>query len=301
MVKDNLETLAPIVLFVYNRPEHTRRTIESLLNNTLVSKSTLLIFSDGAKNDNDIKKVDSVRDYIKTIKGFNRTEIVLREKNFGLANSVISGVTEIFKSFDKLIVMEDDMISSPYFLKYMNELLLLFETDPRIYSVTGYTFPIRIPENYNFQLYLSARSSSWGWGTWKNRWEKADWEIKDFQSFINDKSRVKSFNEWGDDLTRMLKNSILGKVDSWSVKWTYAHFINKAFCVYPVKSRIKNIGADKSGVHTSKTNKFDVELELNDVEIGNIKGLQPNEEIKLNFKKFFRRNLLSSVVTKLRN
>ncbi len=296
-----MDKLAPIVLFVYNRPEHTKRTVESLLNNTFISTSTLFIFSDGAKNDKDSKNVEEVRNYIRTIKSFDKIEIIERERNFGLAHSVIVGVNEVISLFGKVIVLEDDMISSPYFLKYMNEVLKYFKDNQRIYSVTGYTFPIKIPENYKHPLYLSPRSSSWGWGTWKNRWEKADWEIKDFQSFINDKSRVEYFNKGGDDLTRMLKNSISGKVDSWSVRWTYTHFVNNAYCVYPVKSRIKNIGADSSGVHTSNTNKFDVDLENNDVELNGIKDLQPNQEILLNFRKFFGRNILNSVIQKLKN
>jgi hypothetical protein len=293
--------LAPIVLFVYNRPEHTKRTVESLLNNTLVSKSTLFIFSDGAKSDKDILAVDAVRNFIKTIKGSNKIEIIEREKNFGLANSVIVGVNEVINLSGKAIVLEDDMISSPYFLKYMNEMLNYFGDDQRIFSVTGYTFPIKIPSNYQHSVYLSPRASSWGWGTWKGRWDKVDWEIKDFQSFINDKSRVEYFNNGGDDLTRMLKNSISGKIDSWAVKWSYAHFKNNAYCVYPVRSRVKNIGADKSGVHTSRTKKFDVEIEMNDVEIINVKNLQPNVELLSNFKKFFKKNVFSSVLYRLKN
>jgi hypothetical protein len=296
-----LDNLAPIILFVYNRPEHTKRTVESLLKNTLVSRSNLFIFSDAAKNDKDFKNVEEVRNYIRTIKSFNKIEIIERERNFGLANSVISGVSEVIESYGKVIVLEDDMISSPYFLKFMNEVLNISENEQRIFSVTGYTFPIKIPELYKFPIYLSPRSSSWGWGTWKNRWEKADWRVKDFQNFINDKSQVESFNKGGDDLTRMLQNSISCKIDSWSVKWTYTHFLNNAYCVYPVKSRIRNIGADRSGVHTGKTKKFDGELELNDVELSKIRTLQPDQEILINFRKFFKKNLLNSVIQKLKN
>jgi len=301
MINRNLENLAPIVLFVYNRPEHTRRTVESLISNTLANKSRLFIFSDGAKNDTELKKVNTVRDYIKTIKGFDKIEIVAREMNFGLANSVIKGVDEIFRLYDKAIVMEDDMISSPYFLKFMNDVLIMFENNYSIYSVTGYTFPIKIPDNYNYPLYLAPRASSWGWGTWRDRWKKVDWESKDFDDFINDKFKVNNFNKGGDDLTRMLKNSIEGKIDSWAVKWTYAHFLNNAFCVYPVKSRIKNIGADASGMHTNKTKKYDVELELNDMQLKVIKDLQPNEELLSNFKKFFKKNVFSSALNRFKN
>lgn len=296
-----MDKLSPIVLFVYNRPEHTKRTVESLLNNTLVSKSTLFIFSDGAKNDKDKQNVDSVRDYIKTLKGFDKIEITEREKNLGLANSVIAGVSEVFKFYHKVIVLEDDMISSPYFLKYMNEVLNYFEDDQRIFSVTGYTFPIKIPKNYHHPLYIAPRASSWGWGTWKDRWEKVDWEISDYESFIKDKSQVKEFNKGGNDLARMLTNSLNGNIDSWAVKWSYAHFKNNAYCVYPVKSRVQNIGADKSGVHTSRTKKFDVEMEMNDVEIIDVKNLQPNEELLSNFKKFFKKNVFSSALYRLKN
>jgi len=301
MLTRNLDKLAPIVLFVYNRPEHTKRTVESLLKNTFASASRLFIFTDGPKSDKNLKNVEEVRNYIRKINGFDKIEIFERERNFGLSNSVISGVTEIIQSFGKVIVLEDDMISSPFFLKFMNEVLNVFENDQRIFSITGYTFPIKIPELYKYPLYLSPRSSSWGWGTWKNRWEKADWEVKDFHTFVNDKSKVKSFNKGGEDLTRMLTNSIAGKVDSWSVKWTYTHFINNAFCVYPVKSRIKNIGADKSGVHTGKTNKYDVNLELNDLDLSGVKDLQPDKEILSKFRKFFRKNVFSSVINKIKN
>jgi len=295
-----LDSLAPIDLFVYNRPQHTKRTVEALINNTLAGKSALFIFSDAAKTDKDIKNVETVRNYIKTIKGFNKIEIIEREKNFGLAKSVISGVTEVIKTFDKVIVLEDDIVSSPFFLKYMNELLNTFENDQRIFSVTGYTFPIKIPEHYKHPLYLSPRSSSWGWGTWNDRWDKADWEIEDFQSFVNDKSQVESFNKGGDDLTRMLINSISGKIDSWSIKWTYSHFLNEAFCVYPVKSRIQNIGTDRSGVHTSKTKKFDVELEMNDIDLSQINQLQTDEELIRNFRKFFQKNIFYTLLQKLK-
>lgn len=292
--------LAPIVLFVYNRPEHIRRTVEALAENVLADKSSLYIFSDGAKNETDSKKVNSVREYIKTITGFAEIEIIFRENNLGLANSVISGVSEVFKSHNKVIVLEDDIITSPYFLKYMNELLSYFEKYSRIYSVTGYTFPINIPKDYKPSVYLSPRPSSWGWGTWKDRWEKVDWNVSDYKEFIKDKSKVKEFNTGGDDLTRMLVNSVSGKIDSWAVIWSYTHFKNNAYCVYPVKSRIQNIGADLSGVHTSRTNKFDVEMEMNDVELIDLKNLQPNEELLLNFKKFFKKNIFSAALARIR-
>jgi len=165
-----LANLSPIVLFVYNRLEHTRRTVEALLKNALADKSSFYIFSDGAKNEADAQKVKTVRDYIKTIKGFDRIEIVLRDKNFGLANSVISGVTEVFKQYDRVVVMEDDIISSPSFLNFMNKALAFYQDSKSIYSISGYPYPIKIPNKYTEDIFISYSTSSWVWGTLKDRW-----------------------------------------------------------------------------------------------------------------------------------
>ena len=295
-----MDKLAPIVLFVYNRPEHTRQTIEYLAKNKLVENSQLFIFSDGPKNEEDSEKIRLVREIIGNTTGFAGIEIKAREKNVGLANSVISGINDVLKLYERVIVLEDDMISSPYFIKYMNDLLEFYEKDKRIFSVTGYTFPIKIPERYSYDIYLSTRASSWGWGTWKNRWEGVDWEINDYVNFIQNKSLVKSFNRGGEDLTKMLINQKEGKIDSWSIIWSYNHFKNNAFCVYPVKSKIKNIGADLSGIHTSKTNKFDVRLDTSDNPVDLVKNIQPDEELLRKFRKFFKKNLLSSAYHKIK-
>ena len=145
----------PIVLFVYNRPDHLRRTIEALVKNTLAEKSKLFIYSDGPKNQIDAEKVMSVRKYIHSISGFKEVEIIEREKNYGLAKSVITGISEVFNSSSKVIVMEDDMISSHGFLSYMYELLNFYENNRTIFSVTGYTFPIKIPYDYPYEIYLN--------------------------------------------------------------------------------------------------------------------------------------------------
>ena len=146
--------LSPIILFVYNRPEHTKKTINALLNNKLAVESTLIIFSDGFKNEKDIDDVLKVREVIKNISGFKYLKIVEREKNFGLANSVISGVTEIIEEYGKAIVLEDDILTSKYFLNFMNEFLDLFKKEKKIYSISGYNFPIKIHSSYQYQIYF---------------------------------------------------------------------------------------------------------------------------------------------------
>jgi len=291
-----LDKIAPIVLFVYNRPEHTRRTVESLLKNILAGKSALIIFSDGAKNDKDLQKVKAVRDYIKTIKGFDRLEIVLRDKNFGLANSVISGVNEIFKQNDQVIVMEDDLITSPSFLTFMNKALMFYLDNKSIYSISGYPYPIKISNTYKENIFISYRASSWGWGTWKDRWETVDWEIKDFSAFISDKKVQNIFDRGGQDLTPMLKAQMKGKIDSWAIRWSYAHFKNNAYCLYPIVPLCKNIGTDKSGTHSSSSPKLDVELQDSERELVMEHSPELNEEIVKEIQKLFKLTLSRRII-----
>ena len=295
-----MANLSPIVLFVYNRPEHTKRTVESLLKNTLARASKLLIFSDGAKNDKDLKKVNAVRDYIKTIKGFDRAEIVLRDKNFGLANSVISGITEVFKQNDRVIAMEDDIITSPSFLNFMNKALAFYQENKSIYSVSGYPYPIKISNKYQKDIFISYRASSWGWGTWKDRWEKVDWEIKDFSTFIFDKKTQKLFDRGGQDLTPMLKAQMKGNVDSWAIRWSYAHFKKNAFCLYPIVPLCKNIGTDKSGTHSSSSKKLDVNLEESKTDFDMVKKPELREEIAQQIQRLFKLSLTRRIINYLK-
>lgn len=283
-----MNSLAPIILFVYNRLEHTKKTVESLKNVSGSSDSELYIFSDGAKNENDIGKVEAVRKYLTSIVGFKSVNIFKRENNLGLANSVINGVTEIINKYEKAIVLEDDLVFSKNFLLFMNSALDKFENIENVFSISGYNFPIDIPKDYGHKNYLSPRASSWGWATWKDRWEKADWNVSDFNSFIKSEAKVNEFNNGGNDLTKMLKNQVEGKIDSWAIRWSYAHFKNNAFCIYPVKSKVQNIGTDSSGLHSITTNKFFVNLDSSN-EAGEINtSIKPDEIILTNFRKFFK-------------
>jgi len=294
-----MQELAPIVLFVYNRPRHTEQTVNALKKNDLAQKSDLFVFADNAGINGDRDSVHSVRSFVKTIDGFKSVNIIEREINFGLAKNVISGVTEVINKFGKVIVLEDDIVCSNTFLKYMNELLSFYKANEKIYSVTGYTFPIKIPGEYKYDVYFSSRASSWGWGTWKDRWETVDWDVKDYDSFIMNPEQIKSFNTGGHDLTKMLKDQMFGKIDSWSIIWSYTHFKHNAYCVYPTKSRLKNIGADKSGIHTDKTKKYDVKVHEEETELKLSEEIILNDEIILNFQKFFSQNKLRKIFGKI--
>ena len=159
---------APVVVFVYNRLVHTRRTFEALQLNDLTQQSELVVFSDGPKSIGDMARVQEVRNYIKTIRGFANITINEREQNLGLANSIINGVTDIVTRYGKIIVLEDDMVTTPYFLRYMNEALELYENEERVISIHGYVYPVnaRLPETF----FLKG-ADCWGWGTWKRGWD----------------------------------------------------------------------------------------------------------------------------------
>jgi hypothetical protein len=297
--KANKMSLAPIVLFVYNRLWHTKQTIAALQKNDLVGDSHLFIFSDGAKSSQDVSMVEKVREYIDTIDGFKSVTIIKRESNFGLAKNVIEGVSEVIDKFSKVIVVEDDIVTSKTFLIYMNKLLDKYESNNSIYSVTGYTFPIKIPADYEFDVYFAKRGSSWGWATWLDRWQKVDWEVKDFKKFINNKSDVDEFNNAGVDLSNMLIAQVEGKINSWAIIWIYSHFINDAYCVYPIKSRVINIGNDRSGTHIGKTKKYDVDLfeGLNELKL--CEQIYLDKRIINNFKNFFTQTKIEILRYKL--
>ena len=283
---------SPIALFTYNRPLHTQKTIEALHNNTLAKDSILYIFSDAAKNKEQESKVNEVRKYIHTIQGFKKVIIIERQQNLGLDPSIISGVSEILNRYNKIIVLEDDLITSPVFLEYMNNMLDIYQNIENVYSITGYNHPpslMRIPSDYKYDVYFNQRAASWGWGTWKDRWENVDWDIKDFDEFKNNKQTQKKFNQGGNDMSDMLITQMSGKIDSWAIRWGYHHFKENAYCVCPINSYVSNIGHDGTGVHCGTSDKFAIPAENLSINI-NIKlppGIILDKRIQSNFRNVY--------------
>ena len=261
--------LAPIVLFAYNRPNHLRETITSLQANYLAEKSEIYIFADGAKAtprnhspERELMLVNEVRDYLLTVTGFRKVYLHFNSENLGLANSVIYGVSKVLSRHSKVIVMEDDMVSSINFLDFMNQALREYENNNLVFSVSGYSFPISIPRQYSQDTYFFNRTSSWGWGTWADRWSVVDWDISDWMAFQSNFNDQQKFNEGGDDLVRLLELQMNGEIDSWSIRFDYACYKHNAYCVYPVISKIINIGTDGSGTHFTKSSEeYSVQLD----------------------------------------
>lgn len=280
--------LAPIVLFTFNRLDHTKKTIESLKQNIFAKESELFIFSDGARNNEEEVVVNNVRNYLINIEGFKTINIIESKKNKGLAKSVIDGVTDIINKYGKVIVLEDDLVTSRYFLKYMNESLDVFKERNDIWSISGYGPSINIPIEYEEDIYITKRGSSWGWATWQDRWKKVDWNVSDYELFKRNKEMIIDFNRSGKDLAPMLEDQMCERIDSWAIRWVYSQFKNSMYTVYPVKSLVKNIGNDLTGTHTTSTRHFNVEL-CNKIIAINI-NIKANNNIIKEFKKFYDKN-----------
>jgi hypothetical protein len=233
--------LAPICLFTYNRLFETRLTVEALKQNSLACDSDLFIFSDGARNDQDKFKVGEVRNYLSTLGGFKSITIISSIENKGLADSIISGVDQTLEKYNTVIVLEDDLITSPYFLDFMNHALDYYMHEKRVQSINGYALKL---QNNTQNIYFQRRPFPWGWATWRDRWKRDIFNKEDIKTIIStDKSILKEFKKTcGHDISRMLLKSINNKNDSWYVRWTFDHFRKNNYSVFPVNSYIQNIG-----------------------------------------------------------
>jgi hypothetical protein len=256
--------LAPIVVFTYNRLLCTVETIEHLKKNLLAKDSDLFIYSDAPKNIKDIKKVQEVRDYIHNIHGFKSVNIILREKNFGLRRSIIDGVTNITNKYGKVIVLEDDLITSPFFLNFINDGLTIYEDDEEVCQVMGYSYTEKYMEKYEISdTYFIKNISSLGWGVWARSWKVF---ISDTKSLLHEiQSQNLSFElnrEESYDYVGLIKNQIEGKVDSWAINWLVSTFLNNMYTLYPSKSFVRHIGISGTGTHYSRNFKRDDPLHV---------------------------------------
>ncbi len=263
--------LAPIALFVYNRPSHTLQALQSLQQNSLANQSVLYIYADGKKSsatETDNTAIDETRKIIKSQLWCKEVIIIESEENKGLANSVIKGVTEVINKHGKIIVLEDDLLLSQHFLQYMNEALDVYSNIENVYSVNAYMFPIAIKEHTTFLL---PYTSTWGWGTWKNKWETFNPTINelDIETIKGNLHLKNRFNLADYDYTSMLNSGN----NSWGIKWYFWVFLKNGLNVFPTQTLVKNIGFDGTGVNYTSvqevktifkiTNKVEVKLENN--------------------------------------
>ena len=241
--------LAPIVLFVYNRPQHMRQTVDALQKNILAPDSDLIIYADGPKDGEMTDSILKVRAYIKNISGFKSVKIIEQEKNKGLAPSVIAGVREVVNEYGKIIVIEDDVLSSPYFLNFMNESLEIYEQDRKVLSIGSWNYHYRKRRSDKDFFFLRLPDTI-AWATWKNRWDL----FEEDTSLLKQKIIKANLQQYFDldgyfEYMRMLEEQIQGMSSSWCIRWTAVAALNKTLTVYPTISLTKHIGYDALGTH----------------------------------------------------
>jgi len=280
---------APIALFVYKRPWHTQQALESLAANMGASESELFIFCDGPKRIEDAKAVEEVRRLVRSRQWCGKVNIIEREKNLGLANSIISGVTELCNQCGRVIVLEDDLLTSRYFLEYMNMALERYENEEHVMQISGHMFPVEIKAETD-AIFLPF-ITSWGWATWKRAWVAFDKDMSGFEALSKDKAFRKAFDLDGSyPYFEMLESHSAGKIDSWAIRWYWSVFLKGGLTLYPAKTLISNIGFDGSGTHCTsfeQTNSDKIE-DFNPLTFPS--QCEVSEEIYFTLKDLFRKN-----------
>lgn len=243
---------APVVLFTYNRLNHTMQTIKALHNNWGSNETELYVFADGAKDPTEEAKVNAVREYLKEVKECNwfaSMTIYFQEKNLGLEKSIISGVGKIINQYGKAIVLEDDIITTPDFLLFMNKALDAFEKDPKVWSISTWLINNRKIKNCKEDILWTYRGECWGWASWADRWNRVDWSVGDYREFEKSRKRQRAFNRGGRDMSMLLQLQQEGEIHSWAIRWCYQQYKEDMITVFPKYPKSYNIGLDGSGTN----------------------------------------------------
>lgn len=251
--------LAPIVLFVYNRPKHTRKVLMSLEKNMLASDSLIYIISDGPKNADAVEPVNAVRSIIREPWHFKHITIIERSQNLGLAENVIDGVTKVINKHGRVIVLEDDLETSPWALTYFNDALERYQHHERVMEISGFMYPVqhprRLPKSFFFRV-----ANSWGWATWKSAWDKFNPDIQELTKDFKRRDRRRFSIDGKENFWKQVKEYRAGKINSWAIRWYLSVFKNNGLVLYPRHSMVQNLGTDGSGTHSDLDDAYRVEL-----------------------------------------
>lgn len=249
-------SLAPIIIFAFNRLDALRNTVESLRKNSEAAESDLYVFVDGARPNKDGEDimVRLVQDYVANIYGFKSIHYTFSKENKGLGPSIIAGVTEVISKQGKAIVVEDDLLITPNFLAFMNQGLERYEKTSKVFSICGYSNRVKRPRGYTADSYFCSRSSSWGWATWADRWVSVDWNLERFEQYLAKKD---AFNKWGGaDCFGMLKGWHDGLNKSWAIRFCFSQFLQDKLSLFPMESKVINDGFDGQGTNCKRWNRF---------------------------------------------
>lgn len=251
-----MQNFAPIALFVYNRPQHTERTIKFLQQNELAAESRLFIFSDGPKSPADEDKVNEVREFIKTVEGFKSIELVERKSNMGLANSVIAGVSHLTATYGQVIVFEDDLISSPYTLSYFNEALNRYHNEEKVMHIGAYMYALKednLPESFFYRA-----ATSWGWATWQRSWQYFEPDINTLMAQFDAKKKQAFAIDHTMNFWKQMLDFKHGRNNSWAIRWYASIFLRGGLTLNPSQSLVNNIGHDGTGIHSGMNDIYNV-------------------------------------------
>lgn len=276
---------APIALFVYNRLPHTRQAIDALRRNALAAATDLIVFSDGPRDRESEPAVREVRQFIGGIAGFRSVRIVERPANLGLANSIIGGVTEVCGEFGRVIVLEDDLITAPSFLRFMNDALNFYDAEERVGSIHGYWYPVdrKVPETFFLR-----GASCWGWATWSRAWRMFEPDGTKLLAELRKRGLTGLFDLDGAiAYTKMLRDQIAKKNNSWAIRWHAAMFLADRLQLSPGASLVNNIGFDGSGTHCWKSDAYSVPLGTDSITVGRI-PLEQSEQARAALVHYYR-------------
>ena len=280
-------TCAPILLFVYNRPEHTRRCIESLTRNALAADSTLYIYADGPKDTTQQSAVDEVRSYLRTISGFKTMNLIERKDNWGLARNIIDGVTTQVNRYGKVIVLEDDLVVAPYFLQFMNDALETYKDEPKVGHIQAcdFTQDPSLPETF-----LIKWTGSWGWATWERAWKHFNSDGKALLEELEQRKLTYTFDFNGKyGFTRMLRRQIEGKNNSWAIRWNASLFLKDILSLNVGRSLVQNEGFDGSGTNCGGGGLYASNLHLAPLPVQKISPIEENKAARQAFVRYYAR------------
>ena len=254
--RKDVNSLAPIGISTYIRIDHLRQTVNALLKNELADQSVVYFFSDAPQEGHE-RQVAQVREYIRTVKGFSEVVLIERKSNSRVFNNR-EGMRSVLQKHGRIIFLEEDIVTAPGFLRYMNESLEFYQHNPKVLSVIGYCPPISIPHDLRSDNFFLKRFSAWGFGTWSHKFDPFGFQISETEvSKVFGSIRLRArFKSRGVDMLDMLKREVRGDIDALDVKVMFSNFLNDTYCSYPTESFVQNIGFDGTGVHCGVTNKF---------------------------------------------
>lgn len=254
---------APIIIFAFNRLKPLKACVAALLANKEAAESDLVVFVDGPREnkEDEPKKVEVVRQFVKNIKGFKSLTYHFSDENKGLAPSISAGVTEVINQYGKAIIVEDDIISATNFLSFLNQGLDFYEAHKEVFSISGESIKVKCPNGYFYSNYFAPRAGCWGWATWADRWNSVDFELKDWNAVKQHKS---AFNKWGgSDCFGLLDGWHKGMNSSWAIRFNYSQFLQGKTTCFPVVSKVKNDGFEEDGTNCKKVkyNRFKMDFD----------------------------------------